>query len=395
MADAPFSTRYRANAMADAGLEVVVAGFPEAYPSHGHPCRFEYASVWSAQPERRRARWAKWKKRLGLYWSHLVEPWLVMWFGVRLARERKLDLMYVSHPEPVLMLLLFTGLRLRGIRLPLVQTIAGTYVIEDVLKDRPWPSRVRNRLNHIACRWLPHGAPVTINSRYVADVLNMRKRDAVHLIHEGYENFIDQWPRDEARRRLGLATRKRMVLLFGVASRSKGADVLFKALEGLTPDFTVCVVGQTGGVYEPSWGAVEHLQQGAWKEDLVIVSRFVSEPEMAWYYAACDAVIIPYRRGFAATTTHLRRASEFGKAIIGSDQYLIGDTVRQYNLGLLFEPENVPDLRRVLAEFAAQPPAWFEEIRERSRRVVSEESWEAAGRMYRTLFERTVSKSSR
>ena len=110
------------------------------------------------------------------------------------------------------------------------------------------------------------------------------------------------------------------------------------------------------------------------------------------YYTACDAVVIPYRRGFATTSTHLRRASENGLAILACDQYLIGEIVRKYDLGLLFPPEDVSAMSQCLRDFSLKPKAWFDEIHSRSKTIVDEQSWAVIGRQYRKLFERVISR---
>jgi glycosyltransferase involved in cell wall biosynthesis len=158
-------------------------------------------------------------------------------------------------------------------------------------------------------------------------------------------------------------------------------------METVPPNFIVCVVGQTGGVYESSWGSIERLNAQGWKGSIHVVPRFVSEGELADFYAACDAVIVPYRRGFATTSTHLRHASEYGKALIVCDQYLIGQIVRDHQLGLLFEPENVEALRQCLLQFTDQPQGWFDKIRENSEKLVADQSWKRIGESYSKLFE--------
>jgi glycosyltransferase involved in cell wall biosynthesis len=177
-----------------------------------------------------------------------------------------------------------------------------------------------------------------------------------------------------------------MLLLFGVASKGKGADLLFQALEQVPPNLLVYVVGQTGGVYLSSWGEVEGLRQRGWRDKIHLVSHYVSEEVMQDYYAACDAVVIPYRHGFAGTSTSLRRASEYGKAILGCDQHHIGERIQKYGLGLTFRTEDVGSLAATLREFAGKPDTWFEEIATRSRQLLADESWERVGQLYQEMF---------
>lgn len=386
--DAPYSTTYRANALASAGLIVTVVGFPSKLEYEAAPHQFDYVSVLDSQPPARREKWNRWKAKFGAYWTFIIEPWLVKHFCYQLARKQDYSIIYITHPEPWMMLPLVWWERLCGVRVPTVVTIAGVFIIKSTLAGRPLSSNLRSYLNHYASRWLPRFMGVTFNSKHVPPALGFRNMKGVSLIPEGQEQLASIRSQATARTTVGLPVTGRVLLLFGVASKAKGSDLLFNALQNVPPDFQMCIVGQTGGVYENSWGSAEQLNEKGWKDSLHIVDRYVSDEEMANYYAACDAIVIPYRFGFAATSTHLRRASDYGKAIIACDQYLIGDIVRNYDLGLLFKPENVEELRQYLLKFAGQPQEWFDQIRINSTRLVEEQSWENVGKMYRELFER-------
>lgn len=140
-----------------------------------------------------------------------------------------------------------------------------------------------------------------------------------------------------------------------------------------------------------SWGH-EHIAQKGWRERMRVISRYVSEEERIQYFAACDAVALPYRLGFLGASANFRDAVSFGKAVIVSDQFLMGDLARKHELGVLFKPDDVADLRRALVEFAAKPDQWFEGVAARSKAVVNEYSWDKIGLRYRELFERLVAE---
>jgi len=375
-------------------MEVCMIGYPERFPSYGYECLFEYRSLWASAPDAKRARWRQWERRAGAYWSFLVQPLIVCRAALSLARRGAFHLLYVSHPEIFVIFPLLLFRRLKPQATPVAVTVPAPFVISGELPYRSRWFRLRSQLALFQGRLLPRLAHVLFPSRYVPGTQRIRPRPSVHIVPEGYEDRIDSRDQETARRQLGIPCEGRMLLLFGVASKVKGADLLLEALKTVPPTFMVYIVGQTGGVYEPSWGSTEALQASGWQEHLVVVPRYVSDEEMRDYYAACDAVVIPYRRGFSSTSTHLRRASEYGKAVIASDQHTLAEVVRKYQVGLLFEPENVEALRQCLVEFARMPDAWFERIRENSRRVVADLSWEKVGGCYRRVFEQIVGQSA-
>ena len=390
-ADAPHSTRQRANAMASQGLEVTVVGFPPTYPADPASCHFNYVSVIESLPPKRKQRWLHWKQKLGPYWTHAIEPFLVKRAAFRYARQTGADGLYVAHVEPWMFLVLAWLNRLSKRPVP---TVAHIPTVFNLTAGRPWGARIRGWLNQTTLGWLPHFCHLICDNIHVARLLKIDHYPATHLIPEGHQESVNAPPQAEARKALGIPTGKRMLLLFGVAGKSKGADILFSAMEGLEPKFMVYVVGKTGGVYEASWGPTDRLKEQGWGNDLQVVSKFVSEEEMAQFFSACDGIVLPYHYGFATTSGNLMKATEYGKAIIASDQYYIGEVVRNYHLGLLFPPENAEALRRCLVEFGEKPDAWFEEIRHNARRLVQEQSWTNVGAKYRQLFEQITASAT-
>ena len=383
-ADAPFSTRLRANAMAAQGLKVAVVGYPESYPSDLGPCFFDYISVTGSFEPDKKARWQAWKKQLGPYWTHAIEPFLVKLAAFRYGRETGADVLYVANVEPWIFLILAWFNHHSRRRIPTATMIP--YMFQKAAGDS-LSAKIRGWLNHKAVNWLPRYSEIICDNIHVARVFKMDQQPTVHIIPEGLRENAGPQPQAEVRKALGIPAGKRMLLLFGVAGKGKGAEFLFNAMDGLEPKCMVYVVGKTGGVYEDSWGAIDHLREKGWENNLRVISRFVSENEMAQFFSACDGVVLPYRHGYATTSGNLTMAIEYGKAVIASDQFYLGDVVGNNHLGLLFPPENVKALRCCLAEFSEKPDSWFEEIRRNARRVMQEKSWANVGIMYRRLFE--------
>jgi glycosyltransferase involved in cell wall biosynthesis len=298
-----------------------------------------------------------------------------------------MDACFIADVEPWLTFLILWYCRLTRVHLPLAGMIPGNYVSMLTDWSLPLRTRIRNFLNYHLSRWIPGRMHVVGTSRQILETLGMADSPYARVVPEGHENLIGKRSQVSARSALGIPMGTRMLLLFGVASKAKGADLLFRAMEYVPPDFLVYVVGETGGVYLPSWGDVETLQQRGWSGKLKVISHFVSEDMMQDLYAACDAVVIPYRHGFAGTSTSLRRASEYGKVILACDQHHIGARVRERNLGLTFQTEDAMSLAATLREFVRQPEQWFKEVAERSRQLLQDESWEQVGLMYRDMFE--------
>ncbi|MDD5482811.1 MAG: glycosyltransferase family 4 protein [Kiritimatiellae bacterium] len=386
-ADAPLNSKNRAEALQKTGAQVVLLGFPEIYPLPNVQLPFPYISLEKRASSSTLRRWEKMRKYFGIWWTFLAVSFLVKLAAYRIARKEKFDLICMHHAEPCVLLPLVAWLRLIRRYTPTVVILPMAFIEVGAKNITRARSRLRGILNAYAARRLAGLAHIVIENRHYAEGLRLTRKNNVHIIPEGYTNRMASFSLPEARRKLGIAPGQRMVLLFGTATVMKGADLLIKALEEVPPAFLVYIAGKTGGIYESSWGPLERLQNTGWKDNLRIVSRFIPEDEMELYFAAAHACIFPYRRGFSTISSNLRQAGEMGKAILASDQYHFTDIVKNYKVGLLFEPENVPEIARCLREFAAKPDEWFAEIRRNSEILVKERSWEKIAAQYLALFQ--------
>jgi len=392
-ADAVYSTKYRANAMAEAGLDVTVIGAPAVYPPGAPPLRGAYRCA-IARRAAAEAAAASVLRRRGRLATYLWEPFAVLRAAWRTAVRERFDVFFVSHLEPVLALPF----------LPVLGGGAGPQWVARMpiifprwrqCRAAPRGFALRAAANRAVAPALLRRMPLLFCSPYGPPFMGLPPHPNAIWLPDGHEDATAQAPPvPEARRRLGLPTGRRMALLFGAASRAKGGPLLLRALEGLPPELTVCMVGAVGGSYE-GWGDRAAADARGWTESLIIVPRYVTDEEMRLYYAACDAVVIPFERDFPGDSTHLRRAAEFGKAVIACDQYLIGETVRRYDLGWLFPPGDAEGLRAALADFARAPDARFGAIRARAMRAARERSWTEVGRRYRELFEKLTAADGR
>jgi glycosyltransferase involved in cell wall biosynthesis len=383
-ADAPVMTTLRAQGMAEAGLDVVVMGYPEAmFPGAGQ-AGFQYISVLGRQNSLMKRLLRGLARLTGRLWPFILEPIIVESLSMGYARRLGCDVIFVASAEPwIILLVRFFRFGKAG-RIPAVVRAANVY------KRIPGPlgSRVRSWLNEFAIRHLPCSC-IVCDSLHMYRAMDIGDSEYC-IIPDGYSLSWKTGERGAARKALGLPAEGRALLLFGCASLAKGFDLLLEALEGVEPTFTVMIVGATGGVYADSWGNVDKLYDCGWRERLRVVSHRVSDDEMEMYFAACDVVALPYRSGSPTMSGNLRMAIDYGKAIIASDQYCLGEIVRDNQLGLLFPPGDVGALRQCLLEFASKHQVWFDQISDNSRKLRELLSWPEMGKLYRDLFEKVL-----
>jgi len=121
----------------------------------------------------------------------------------------------------------------------------------------------------------------------------------------------------EARARLGISRKDKVVLFFGNIRPYKRLDIMLTAFEALRfrlPSARLMVVGQ------PWAGAIEvdrALKRASHQPGVTLKTEYVSEVETEAYFAAADLLAFPYS-GFESQSAAASKALAFGKAMIVS-----------------------------------------------------------------------------
>jgi glycosyltransferase involved in cell wall biosynthesis len=165
------------------------------------------------------------------------------------------------------------------------------------------------------------------------------------------ENFSAD--RMASRKQFNLPDDKFVLLFYGGGYKRKGLHLVAEAMLTMSSPnraFLLCA-----GLQPKDEQLASNLEKLRAQGRAEIVNRYVSAEEEKQLFAACDVVLLPYI-GHQGTSGILSRAAGAGKPVIASDENLIGHTVRQHEMGLLFESGNVPELQRAILQAAAATP---------------------------------------
>lgn len=384
-------TKEKAECLRRAGMEVTVVAFRESFREEFSREKIPYVSV-AAAVSGRLEKIKSFAARLGIAGIVIIENFWTNLLARQYARQQKADLVFVTDLEPWVILLLALIRRLQP-QPPLAAFLPYPYFEKSTAFRLPFFSFCRALLNHALTGWLPRRIDIICDNQFNAQKIFHRPLPRVHIVPEGYAfSGTSKAEKQAAREKLGLPQNEKILLFFGVANQNKGPQLLSAALAGLDPEFVLLAVGTICAMFQPGDSAktagLKH-----WGDKIVRVPRFISEAERRMYFMACDAVILPYRRGFHTGSGSLRDAANYGKAIIASDQYQVGHLVKTYRLGLTFPPEDIGRLRLALREFACKPEPWFIEVEGNCRRLAAEYSWENVSGIYRRTFEKIIMDS--
>ncbi|MFB6187841.1 MAG: glycosyltransferase, partial [Halobacteriaceae archaeon] len=137
----------------------------------------------------------------------------------------------------------------------------------------------------------------------------------------------------ELRTELDLPQNKNLLLFFGGLRYEKGPDILASMAQDL--DFPLVIL------YAGSPIDFDKSDVCEWKEAVSspvnIINRleYISDEAVDKYFAAADALVLPYRRT-RGISGPLRRAAMVGTPIVGPTQSDIGELIEKNELGKTF-----------------------------------------------------------
>ena len=154
--------------------------------------------------------------------------------------------------------------------------------------------------------------------------------------HGSYLPFVGEAPaRGVARARLGLPQGARVLLFFGQIKAVKGLDLLIRAMPGVLREHPGTVLLVAGRAWKDDLRRYEkQIEALGISESCVLHTRYIPDEDVATYYAAADAVVLPYRRIYQSGV--LLMAMSHGKPVVASDLAGMTEVVSDGVTGYLF-----------------------------------------------------------
>lgn len=150
--------------------------------------------------------------------------------------------------------------------------------------------------------------------------------------------------RSGARQQLGLAEHEFLVLVYGALSPRKGISNLIEAIDAESSGFAVAIVAGLADA------AVRELLNGELAQRLIdggrlrVIARYIDASEESALFVAADALWLGYSPDFDGQSALLPIAAAFRLPVFARPAGPIGALVARWGLGLLLQPESVPDV---------------------------------------------------
>lgn len=188
---------------------------------------------------------------------------------------------------------------------------------------------------------------VVQNARNAREVARVRPEAPIEVIPHPSEPRAVIPDRAEARARLGVPADVPVFLFSGILRPYKGWDVLldaFAAVKRESPQALLVLAGE-------AWGSARRIARKA-LGGVRLELRYLPEEERALWFAACDAVVCPYRN--ASGSGVVADALAFGRPVIGSAVDGLLEVVEEGRSGLLVPPGDAGALASAMLRFVRE-----------------------------------------
>jgi glycosyltransferase involved in cell wall biosynthesis len=154
--------------------------------------------------------------------------------------------------------------------------------------------------------------------------------------HGNYLHVLCPLPSQNiARKRLGVSSQAKVLLFFGQIKEVKGLDILLRAMPKMlaaNPDVFLLIAGKPWKTDFDAYASM--IRELAIEEHCLTHIRFIPDDEVPFFYAACDLVVLPYRRIYQSGV--LLMAMSYGKAVLVSDIPGMKEVIEHGGNGFLF-----------------------------------------------------------
>ncbi len=222
----------------------------------------------------------------------------------------------------------------------------------------------------------PVDAFITMSEKVMNDLRKFTQKPAKQVIHPLYDNFGDKMNKAEARQHLGLNNNDNIILFFGFIRKYKGLDLLLHAMKILqdqlpsNSELPVIKLLVAGEFYEDKKIYDELIEKLNIKDQLILKTDFIPDPEVKYYLSAADFVIQPYRNATQSGVTPL--AYHFEKPMLVTNVGGLPTLVANGKAGLVCDPDPSSIASHILKLYQLGEDYFLPHLREEKKKY----SWQ-------------------
>ncbi len=333
----------------------------------------------------------------------VAETMLTLTKALSLYRKLGYDVIYLRDGEPFLPISHILSVLFSGRRWVVSLTGANLFI--------PRPSMLRLRKNPFI--YLYVAAQRLMNSRFWRLVYKVSLRRSKFMFtvqnkeaKRGYNSYqkgifagrvtciplgtfngYTPLSKSVSREKLGLPQDRLILLSFGAPNSGKDIRTVVSALRYVPETFLVHAGTQAFSLGpDPKGITKEHSVE----DRTAIFNYYIREDEKPLFFSSADALILSYTKIFKSTSSMLWEATKYRLPVISSNANTLGEMVKKYNLGLLFESEDPLSLAGAIRQFKVLKPSEIELMEEGRRRFIDDYSIKKWIEKHINVFEEVI-----
>ena len=194
---------------------------------------------------------------------------------------------------------------------------------------------------------------------------------------------------DEARRRLGIAEKDRVILFFGNIAPYKGLEYLVDAFQQVgtrSGNYRLIIAGNIKNC-ETYWKDI----QGMIKRDveggqILLKIEYIRDDETEVYFKAADLLALPYKHIYQSGVLFL--GYSFGLPVVATDVGALREEIIEGRTGFVCRPEDSVDLARAIETYFSSD--LYKDLNNRRQEirkyVLERHSWDVVGQLTRNVY---------
>ncbi|MGA2244591.1 MAG: hypothetical protein ABSH48_06320 [Verrucomicrobiota bacterium] len=322
---------------------------------------------------------AAWRRVAAGHWQisrfgglvSVCETWTCLFRAVRLSRHQPDAVLHIiggSYWTVVVATLLF---RRRFVQSPYSGVLSG-------------PATGAKAVFRRFLKWLLRRATATNRLEFICENEILREQLSAHvgphvrLIPYAIDDEEKPVSQAEARQRLGLPLAEKILLFFGTHRREKDYVTPLKGCLTLPVPPLALFVGRVISENDPGLAVASCRYPNA-----RIVNEFVPEEMTKYYFAAADALVLPYEAGFARGSGVLIECCRRFRPMIAAATPYFSAFLTRYPCGVTYTPSDSASFAAAAQRLLADTTV-FRDALDRARR---DHSWNSAVGKYLELYE--------
>lgn len=311
--------------------------------------------------------------------------------GLRLYKKEVFDVVHIFDCEPVstrvllVVFSLFSRKKLKPLLMvvhapdPSLQGHGNILYHVYGMFSRP---ALRSLLTRHADAVTAHG---TWKSGELEKLLGINK-DECRIYPVPYGTVIpkEKLHKGEARKKLGLDPHVPLLLFFGMLRKDKGVELLIQTMGKLKSD---CRLLLTGMPFDFEKGEIEKLIQRHGAEERIIARlEYIPDEEIPDYFAAADAMVLPYRGQYMGAAGPLKAALGFGVPVIAAEVRELSHFLAAAPIGFSFPPDDGEALQKGIEKFLGLSGEEKEVFSKNGRTLAEGFSWPVVARRFIEVY---------